>query len=87
MLDSSTRRPKEVVHAERVSKAAEKERITATQEEGIKEVAQIENDARKKKYTIPQKDKLSIPRKSRPRNPLTRAATPVSQGERSPVNN
>lgn len=85
VLDSSTRRPKEVVQAERASKAAEKERTAAIQEEGIKEVAAIENDSRKKKYIhldVHQKDKPTIPRKTRLRNPPpTQAATPVNQGE------
>lgn len=89
VLDSSTRRPKEVVRAERMSKVAEKERIQAAQEEGIKEVAQIENDARKKKHPrlIHQKireDELTIPRRTRTRSPLKRAATPANQGKQYP---
>jgi hypothetical protein len=85
VIDSGTRRPKEVVQAERTSKAAEKERIATAQEEGIEEVAQIENDARKKKDLRfdRQKDKLNIPRATRARKP--RAVTPVDQGKPLPV--
>lgn len=89
VVNSGTRRPKEVVEAERASKAAEKEKIAATEKEGVEEVARIENDARKKKDLGPQaygqRSKVTIPRATRVRKP--RAATPVDQGKLSPLVN
>ena len=86
VINSSTRRPREVVQAERNYKAAEQEKIAAAREQGINEVAQIENDVREKKNIIfdRQKDKLSIPRVTRARKP--RAATLDNQGKLLPVN-
>jgi hypothetical protein len=88
VVDGATRRPKEVVQAERASKAAEKERIATAQEEGIKEVAQIENDVRKKRGLRfdQQKDELNIPRRRRAQSAQKpRAVTPDDQGKMSPV--
>jgi len=87
VTNNSIRRPKEVVQAERASKAAEKEKIATAEKEGIDEVARIENDARKKKDLGPQaqagqRNKVTIPRVTRVRKP--RAATPVDQGKPSP---
>jgi hypothetical protein len=87
VINSSSRRPKGVVQAERTSRAAEKERLAAVQEEGINEVAQIENNARKKKALGPhasgKRNTVTIPRAKRVRKP--RAATPVDQGKLSPL--
>jgi hypothetical protein len=81
VINSGTRRPKEVVQAERATKAAENERIAAAQEDGIEEVARIENEARNKKGVRfdQQKNTLTIPRKIRARRP--RAITPIDKGE------
>jgi hypothetical protein len=86
VINSRTRRPKEVVQAERTSKAAEKEKIAAAEEEGIGEVSRIENEARKKKALGPdrQRNSITIPRATRVRK--ARAVTPVDQGKLSPLN-
>ncbi|KAI0283462.1 hypothetical protein BC826DRAFT_1110208 [Russula brevipes] len=67
-------RPKEVVAAERAAKAAVKEMAAAMKESGIQKVAQIENNARKRRATNLQanhlKDKLTVPRVARARKPV-----------------
>jgi hypothetical protein len=86
VINSGTHRPKEVVQAERTSRAAEKEKIAAAEKEGIDEVARIENDARKKKGLGPradgQRNTITIPRATRVR---PRATTPINQGKSSPL--
>jgi hypothetical protein len=86
VLNSNSRRPKAVVEAERTSRAAKKKRLAAVQEEGINDVARIENSARKKKTLGPdasrQRNTVTIPRAKRAQKP--RAATPVDQGELLP---
>ena len=80
VIDSSrTRCSKDVVQAERTSRAAEKEKIAAAVEEGIQDIARIEKDARKKKPVGPdgQGNKVTISRQTRVQQP--RAATPVYQ--------
>jgi hypothetical protein len=88
VINSGTRRPKEVVQAERTSRAEEKEKKAIAEEEGIQEVARIENDARKKKNLGPEEQRnkvtIRVPSVTRVRKP--RAATPVSQGKLSPLN-
>jgi hypothetical protein len=87
LINSGTRRPKEVVQAERASRAAEKEKTATTEKEGILEVARFENSARKKKDRGPHADGqwnslrpgVTIPTETRVRKP--RAATPVDQGK------
>ncbi|KAF8488759.1 hypothetical protein F5888DRAFT_1893246 [Russula emetica] len=75
VINSGSRRPKEVVQAERTSRAEEKEKKVVAEEEGIQEVARIENDARKKKNLGPNGQRNKVTRGRKPR-----AATPVSQG-------
>lgn len=86
VVNSGSRRPKGVVLAERTSRAAEKEKLAAAQEEGVNEVARIENNARKKKAlgsdNNEQRNIITIPRVRRVRKP--RAATPVDLGKLSP---
>ncbi|KAF8488564.1 hypothetical protein F5888DRAFT_1910766 [Russula emetica] len=74
VINSGSRRPKEVVQAERTSRAEEKEKKVVAEEEGIQEVARIENDARKKKNLGPNGQRNKVTRGRKPR-----AATPVSQ--------
>ena len=83
LISARTRRPKEVVQAERASKAAEKEKIATAEAEGIEEVARIENEARKKRHLGPdgQRNMITIPRATKVRKP--NAATPVDQGKLS----
>jgi hypothetical protein len=81
VINSGSRRPKEVVQAERTSRAEEKEKKVVAEEEGIQEVARIENDARKKKNLGPNGQRNKVTRGRKPR-----AATPVSQGKLSPLN-
>jgi hypothetical protein len=87
VINSNSRRPKGVVQAERTSRAAEKERLAAVQEEGINDVARIENNARMKKALGPdasgQRNTVTIPRATRVRKP--RAATPPDQGKLAPL--
>lgn len=78
------RRSKEVVQAERTSRAAEKKKIEDAEKEGIEEVARIENEARKKKGLRPDWNKVTIPRATRARKP--RATTPIDQGKLLPLN-
>ncbi|KAH9960217.1 hypothetical protein BJV74DRAFT_799902 [Russula compacta] len=70
--------PREVVQAEHTSRAAEKEKIAATEKEGIDEVARLKMTRKKKGLTHQQRNKVTIPRAMRARNP--RATTPIDQG-------
>ena len=87
ILNSSSCRPKGVVEAECTSRATKKERLAAVQEEGINEVACIENSARKKKALGPdasgQRNTVTIPRARKVQKP--RAVTSVDQGKLSPL--
>jgi hypothetical protein len=88
VLNSGTCHPREVVRAQHTSRAAEKEQLATVQEEGIQDVARIENNARKAKNLRfdQQKNNLTIPRATRVRKP--RAATPLDQGKPTPsINN
>lgn len=70
--NSSTRRPSEVVQAEKAEKAKAKAKKAAAKEVGCRRVAELENSARKreKETDLDANDpakRLSIPRKSRSR--------------------
>jgi hypothetical protein len=69
MIDRGTRRSKEVVLAERASRAAEKKKTATAEQKGINEVARIEDDSRKKKDG--QRIVLTIPKAKRVRKPAT----------------
>lgn len=67
---TSVRRPKEAVEAERAAKAAEKEQAAAAREKNIRNLAQIEAGARKKRTQMNveachPKDQLIVPRATR----------------------
>jgi hypothetical protein len=82
VIDSNrTRRSNAVVQAERTSKAAEQEKLATAQEEGIKDVARIEKDARKKDPEPDGQNKVTIPRVTRARLPVATTPSPVNQGK------
>ena len=67
---TSVRRPKEAVEAEHAAKAAEKEQAAAAREKNIRNLAQIEAGARKKRTQMNveachPKDQLIMPRATR----------------------